>query len=142
MKVPILPDKDRLNREDLIRLTASQTDRSQALVEEVILEFLGFLVQSVREGKSALITGFGTFSPDDRDTRTGRNPATDQLMKVPAQRRVKFTAGTLFVQYVNGRELPVKGPIIAKAPRGAETATTNFVRSGSETRTYTKKEQV
>lgn len=40
-----------------------------------------------------MITGFGTFSINEKGERTGINPATKQQITIPAKKVVKFKAG-------------------------------------------------
>jgi DNA-binding protein HU-beta len=52
-------------------------------------------IQSALKTKNGKVqlTGFGTFSTVHRNARKGRNPATGEEIKIPAQNTVKFKPG-------------------------------------------------
>jgi DNA-binding protein HU-beta len=49
--------------------------------------------EALKAGESVNITGFGSFKVVQRAAREGRNPATGELIKVPARKVVRFKAG-------------------------------------------------
>ncbi|MFW6388428.1 MAG: HU family DNA-binding protein, partial [Desulfohalobiaceae bacterium] len=53
----------------------------------------------VNEGKLTL-TGFGTFSVEERKERKGRNPQTGSEITIPAAKVVKFRPGKLLKESV------------------------------------------
>lgn len=142
MKMEFPADKDRLNRDDLIDLVASRLKLKRDKAEELVVGTLDVIVATVQSGRSLLITGFGTFSPEDRASRNARNPQTGETIKAPARKDVKFAPGTLFRQYLNGRPLPKTGPLVGKAAKGSGKATADYVKAGVIKRRYVKKEKI
>ncbi len=56
---------------------------------------LGFIQDSLEDGDSVQITGFGTFSVKERPERKCRNPQTGDEMTIPAKNVVRFKPGKL-----------------------------------------------
>lgn len=58
---------------------------------------LDTIVESAREallgGDNAILTGFGSFKVVQRAARTGRNPGTGEMIRIPACKVVKYTMG-------------------------------------------------
>lgn len=59
------------------------------------------LCESLANGESVQISGFGTFAVRTRDAHTARNPQTGEMVNIPASRRVVFTAGKALKDKVN-----------------------------------------
>lgn len=139
MKIEFPADKDRLNREDLVTILAARLNVSEERAEEILVETLGVVIAIVHSGRSLLVTGFGTFSPLTNRARKARNPQTGEVVPTPSRKNVKFSPGALFKQYLNGRPLPKKGPVVGKAAKGSGAATADYVKAGVRTRRYVKK---
>ena len=63
-----------------------------ARTRRVLLGLTHYLLDEVREGRSVVVPGLGTFSKATRKARTIRNPVTKELMQLEATTTVKFTA--------------------------------------------------
>ena len=140
MKIEFPAGKDRLDRDDLVDLMAARLDLKPDRAREILVETLGLIVTTVREGKSLSITGFGSFAPVQVKARKGRNPQNGEPVRILSRRVPKFSPGTLFLQYLNGRPLPKTGPIVAKAAKGSGEANADYAKSGVRKRRYIKKE--
>ncbi len=82
-----------MTKADLIRKISEKTDLNKANSERALNACLESIEESlVNEGKLTL-TGFGTFSVQDRKERKGRNPQTGQEINIPASKAVKFRPG-------------------------------------------------
>ena len=82
-----------MNKSDLIRKVSEKTEMSKAASERALNACLESIEDSlVNEGKLTL-TGFGTFSVQDRKERKGRNPQTGEEITIPANKAVKFRPG-------------------------------------------------
>lgn len=141
--------KDRLTRDDLftlvaltLRLEEGLSAPSKSQVEKVGLKILDAIATTVHKGQAVQITGFGTFDAHESKSRMARNPQTGEKIKAPARKTPRFSPGALFVQYLNGRALPKKGPIIGKAAKGSGEAIYDFVKAGVNRRKFVKKESV
>lgn len=82
-----------MTKADLIRKISEKTDLNKADSERVLNACLeGIEEFLINEGKFTL-TGFGTFSVENRKERKGRNPQTGQEITIPASKAVKFRPG-------------------------------------------------
>ncbi|MEQ8763569.1 MAG: HU family DNA-binding protein [Planctomycetota bacterium] len=82
-----------MNKSDLIDLVAENAGCSKADAER----YVNSVFQGVRAGllkdQSVQIMGFGSFSVRERKARQGRNPATGEVLNIPASRTVVFRPG-------------------------------------------------
>jgi DNA-binding protein HU-beta len=69
---------------------------------EAVNAVLETIQSAVANGDKVAITGFGVFEKTDRPARTARNPATNQIVQVPASSVPKFRPGADFKALVNG----------------------------------------
>ena len=82
-----------MTKVDLIRKISEKTDLNKANSERALNACMEGIEESlVNEGKLTL-TGFGTFSVQDRKERKGRNPQTGEEINIPASKAVKFRPG-------------------------------------------------
>jgi DNA-binding protein HU-beta len=51
------------------------------------------ITSALKRGQKVSLMGFGTFSVSKRKPRVGRNPKTGDVIKIPACRVPKFSAG-------------------------------------------------
>lgn len=138
--------KDRLTRKDLfdlvdlnLRLAEGSRAPARTDVQKVCMELFDTLTRVVHEGKSVSVTGFGSFVRYQSPARLARNPQTGERMTAPSRQLPRFLPGALFVQYLNGRPLPKKGPVIGKAAKGSGSAVADYVKAGVLKRRFVKK---
>ena len=55
--------------------------------------FVDFISDSCERGERCTIPGLGSFGVTHRKAREGRNPRTNEKIKIPASRNVRFKAG-------------------------------------------------
>lgn len=67
----------------------SKTDSKKAL--EAFISVVG---KAMKVDEKVVLVGFGSFSVSARSARTGINPATKQMIEIPARKVVKFKPGT------------------------------------------------
>jgi integration host factor subunit alpha len=83
--------------------TLTKSDLVDALMQKLNLEkrdakllvdgFFNGIHQSLVQGKSVRLSGFGNFILRDKSARPGRNPKTGEEVEVAARRVVTFRAG-------------------------------------------------
>jgi DNA-binding protein HU-beta len=59
------------------------------------------VTESLKQGDSVSLVGFGTFSIKERAARTGRNPQTGQPIEISAAKVPSFKAGKALKDSVN-----------------------------------------
>ena len=62
---------------------------------------LDAITASLKQGNEVRLVGFGTFAVSNRAASNGRNPRTGEVIKIPASKRPKFTAGKALKDAVN-----------------------------------------
>ncbi|MGO1626492.1 MAG: HU family DNA-binding protein, partial [Halomonadaceae bacterium] len=59
------------------------------------------VTDSLKQGESVSLVGFGTFTIKERAARTGRNPQTGQPIEISAAKVPSFKAGKALKDAVN-----------------------------------------
>jgi len=90
-----------MNRQDLAAQVSTETGISKSKSDEVIKAIFAGITQTLQSKDSVQIIGFGSLSVTETKARNGRNPRTGEAIKIPASKRVKFTAGKSLKQAVN-----------------------------------------
>jgi DNA-binding protein HU-beta len=83
-----------LNKGDLVGKIASDASITKVQAEVVFNSLIGSITGALKKGQKVTIVGFGTFSVAKRKARSGRNPQTRAVIKIPARKVPKFTAGS------------------------------------------------
>ncbi|MBZ8133952.1 HU family DNA-binding protein [Afifella sp. IM 167] len=77
-----------MNKKDLIAQVSQRTGLAPTIAGDVVDALLGQIHDALRAGETVRIQNFGTFTVKSRAARTGRNPRTGELLRVPASRTV------------------------------------------------------
>ena len=85
-----------MNKQELIAIVAEENEISKAQAGRVVDSIFGAIVKAVGTGEGFQLVGFGTFKAVERAAREGRNPATGEMITIPASVAPKFTAGAAF----------------------------------------------
>ncbi|HIZ01097.1 MAG TPA: HU family DNA-binding protein [Candidatus Bacteroides merdipullorum] len=83
-----------MNKSDLISIMAAEGGMSKVVAKNALDAFIAAVTKAMKEGDKVALVGFGTFSVSERAERSGINPVTKQLIKIPAKKVVKFKPGT------------------------------------------------
>ncbi|WP_284155430.1 HU family DNA-binding protein [Sulfuricystis multivorans] len=97
-----------MNKSELIEATAKAADISKAAADRALSAAIDAVVKAVAKGETVTLVGFGSFKPAKRAARTGKNPKTGALLKIPATTVPKFTAGASFKAAVAGKKAAKK----------------------------------
>ena len=89
-----------MNKEELVKEVSKKAKVSQKATGDVIAATLETIEKTVSKGKKVTLVGFGTFEARKRAARTGRNPRTSQVIKIPAKTVPAFSAGKNFKELV------------------------------------------
>ncbi len=83
-----------MTKDELIDAVAAKTDISKKDTERVVNAVLETVTKTLIDGDKVAFTGFGTFSVNRREARTGVNPQhPEQKIQIPAMNVPKFKAG-------------------------------------------------
>lgn len=81
-----------LNKASLVSEVCTRTNMSRKAVELAIESTFNTIAEQLAKGNAVVLQGFGTFSPQKRAARTGRNPHTNQPVPIPECVKPKFKA--------------------------------------------------
>ena len=90
-----------MNKSDLIQAVASSGNIPKKTAEILVNTFIDTIIESLANGESITLMGFGKFEPKDRAAQTTRNFRTGEKMSIPAHKIVKFKAGKQLGDAVN-----------------------------------------
>ena len=111
-----------MNKSQLVRAVSESTKLARRTVEDVVDDLFASIVTEVRSGRKVTVIGFGTFTPNARAARVGRNPRTGAVVPIPASKGVRFATGSTFKTALNPKEgapMAVKKAAAKKAVRKA-----------------------
>ncbi len=90
-----------MNKTELIDHIAKQADISKAAAGRALEAIVGGIRGSLKRGNSVTLVGFGTFTVSRRAARTGRNPRTNEAIKIKAAKVPKFRPGKALKDSLN-----------------------------------------
>ena len=90
-----------MNKTELIAHIADHADISKAAAGRALDAMLSGVTQTLRQGDTVSLVGFGTFVVTKRAARTGRNPQTGDEIKIKAAKVPKFRPGKALRDAVN-----------------------------------------
>lgn len=90
-----------MNKGDLINKVAESANLSKSQASEALAAVLDGIADALKDGDKATLIGFGTFSVNQRDARTGRNPQTGETIQIAAKKVIKFKPGKELSESVN-----------------------------------------
>lgn len=90
-----------MNKAQLIDAVADATDISKAAAGRAVESVLDIIANSLKQGDSVTLVGFGTFTTRKRAARSGRNPRTGATIQIPASTLPVFKPGKALKDAVN-----------------------------------------
>jgi DNA-binding protein HU-beta len=93
-----------MNQGDLIEKVANAASISKAEAERAINAMKEAITDSLRRNTKVTLVGFGTFQVSQRRARRGHNPYTNEGIKIPAAKSVRFSVGKQLKEAVNKRK--------------------------------------
>ncbi len=90
-----------MNKAELIQVTASEAEISNAAASRVINALVTAITGTLSNGEPVALVGFGSFSVKARSARTGRNPQTGAPIQIAAANIPSFKAGKALKDAVN-----------------------------------------
>lgn len=81
---------DVVTKADIVNQIADATGLTKTDTSVVVEGFLTSLIAAMEQGEHIEIRGFGTFKVVHRAPRTGRNPKTGEVVKIPSRAMPMF----------------------------------------------------
>lgn len=82
-----------MTKTELIVILAEKAGVMKSDAEKVLAAFTDTVAETLKNGNSLTLIGFGTFEVSQRQARSGRNPQTGKEIKIAAAKVPKFRAG-------------------------------------------------
>jgi DNA-binding protein HU-beta len=80
-----------VNRRDLVQAVATRSGVERKDVDAVLKGFTDVVTAVVSKGEAVSISGFAKFVKVDRPARMGRNPQTQQPVRIKASKKARIT---------------------------------------------------
>lgn len=90
-----------MNKSELIEAIAESADIPKAAAGRALDAMIDSVTDSLKQGDSVALVGFGTFSVKERAARTGRNPQTGKSIEIGAAKVPGFKPGKALKDAVN-----------------------------------------
>jgi DNA-binding protein HU-beta len=90
-----------MNKNDLVNAIADACDMTKADSGRAVDAFTEVVKKALKKGDTVALVGFGTFSVRKRAARTGRNPRTNETIKIKASKVPAFKAGKALKDALN-----------------------------------------
>ncbi len=82
-----------MNKGELVAAVAAKAEISKAAAAKAIDAALDAVAEALKKGEAVQLVGFATLKVAEKAARKGINPATKQVINIPAKKVVKFKAG-------------------------------------------------
>ncbi|MDE6755578.1 MAG: HU family DNA-binding protein [Muribaculaceae bacterium] len=82
-----------MNKTELINAIAEKANLTKVDAKNALDAALDAIAGALAANDKVALLGFGTFSVQEKDARTGINPRTKEKIEIPARKAVKFKAG-------------------------------------------------
>ena len=136
-----------MNRRDLVQAVSTQSGVERKDVDSVLKGFTDVVTAVVSKGESVSISGFAKFVKVDRPARMGRNPQTQQPVRIKASKKARITPLKGFKDAVVKTSLAPKlergvwppAPPAKKAAAKKTTATKSTAQKTTARKTTAKK---
>ena len=83
-----------MTKSEFVDRVASKSGLSRRDATKAVDAFLESVEEALKSGESVSFTGFGKFSAQQRNPRTGVNPRTGERVEIAAATVPKFSAGS------------------------------------------------
>jgi DNA-binding protein HU-beta len=90
-----------VNKAELIEKVAFRANISKSAAGDAVDGLLDCITDTLQNGDSVTLVGFGTFSVSHRSARMGRNPRTGEAIHIGASNSAKFKAGKALKDALN-----------------------------------------
>ena len=90
-----------MKKSEWISRAAKNSGMTKKQVEQAYDALEDVLVEALQSGEAVQISGFGSFEVRTKEARTGRNPQTNEIIEIPASRRLVFLCGKKMKETIN-----------------------------------------
>lgn len=89
-----------MNNKELLLELSKRLGKSQKEISKMLEYTSEAIISNLKSGNTISFQGFGNFEPREKQERIIINPATKEVIKVPAKTSVNFKVGTIFKEKI------------------------------------------
>lgn len=93
-----------MNKSEMIDAIAARTELSKVACAKALDAVIDTIVETVAEGETVTLVGFGSFRASGRAAREGKNPKTGAKIMIPETIVPKFAPGASFKAKVASKD--------------------------------------
>tara|TARA_B100000941_G_C28299010_1_gene445491 strand:+ start:137 stop:430 length:294 start_codon:yes stop_codon:yes gene_type:complete len=93
-----------LKKKDLINSIYMQIGYSKKISETLLDDFLGLIIENLKNNNKVKITNFGTFYLKKKRQRIGRNPKTKLSAIISERNVITFKASNELKKFINDKD--------------------------------------
>jgi DNA-binding protein HU-beta len=82
-----------MNKAELIAKVSDDTGITKTQANDALDSFIEAVTKTLKAGGKVTLVGFGTFSVSRHKARNGRNPKTNEVIRIKAKKVARFKAG-------------------------------------------------
>ena len=97
-----LADVQTLTRADLCEAVVEEVGLSRQECSSLVERTLELIVESLEQGQTVKLSGFGVFQVREKRARMGRNPKTGEPAAINPRRVISFRASQIMKSRVHG----------------------------------------
>lgn len=90
-----------MTKKDLVDQVAEMSELTKVEANKAVAAIIQAIEDSLVNGDSVKLLGFGTFSVTKRAAREGMNPSNGKKIKIPAKKIAKFKPGSKLLGSLN-----------------------------------------
>lgn len=90
-----------MNKSELVTAVAETSGLGKGDAAKAVDAVFDSISNALNKGDDVRLIGFGSFEVADRAAREGKNPRTGEPIQIPAQKQVRFRAGSQLKESVN-----------------------------------------
>ncbi|HXF42914.1 MAG TPA: HU family DNA-binding protein [Pyrinomonadaceae bacterium] len=94
---------NRMTQTQIVAALADQCGLKKTEVKALFDTLAKMAVKEVKKNGEFTLPGFGKLKKTHRKAREGRNPATGEVIKIPAKTTVKFSLGKAMKDSISGK---------------------------------------
>lgn len=91
-----------MNKAMMIDKIARDAEITKAAAAAAVDSMIHGITSALKQNERVTLIGFGTWSVNERQARTGRNPRTGETIEIQAKKAVRFKAGKELDDALNG----------------------------------------
>jgi DNA-binding protein HU-beta len=93
--------KSNLTKQEIVSIVSEKAGISKKQANLALNAVFETIQEGLTKGRKFSMTGFGTFSPNVRQPRTGVHPQTGESIVIPGKLVAKFKAGKRLAEALN-----------------------------------------